>query len=36
VQGLAHAPLGKDTFGYIDKSGKVVFRYHGEKYDVYR
>ncbi|MBI1791033.1 MAG: WG repeat-containing protein [Acidobacteria bacterium] len=36
VQGLAHVALGKDNYGYIDKSGKVVFRYQGTNYNEYR
>ena len=27
VQGLAHVNLGGNNYGYIDKNGKVVFRY---------
>jgi hypothetical protein len=30
VQGLAHVTLGSDQYGYIDKSGKILFRYRAK------
>jgi WG repeat protein len=36
VAGLAHVTLGTDRFGYMDKKGKIVFRYRAAEMNLYK